>query len=426
MKLLGKITLITVTLSLAPWVVGLGLWGFLSPGTPLGVIAAGVLVCQILGLGWFRFLVKRLGQLAEQTERLGAGDLSLPAGPGPRSRWPDEIDLLCGSVDGIRAQVRKTLSTVRTTMQQANQSSSSLTEEVQKIHRSAEEIARSIKEISMGAELQSELVEKTSALSMGMARSIERTSRSAEDAAKSSAEASVTARSGSQLAGQAVEKMRGVFEGIEKYAHRVFEFGERTKEIGNIVRVITEVAQQTHLLAINATIEAARAGDAGRGFAVVAEEIRQLAENTSRSAERISGIVEEVAAGSKEAVQAVQASTQHLSEGRDQLSSILNALKNIATTVTSGSDRVQIISRLAREQIAGAEETVKAVTNISHLALRNASSTEAVSSAVEAQGHTILEVSRLAEEVANLAGVLEQEIQRFRLEGARGEDHGGT
>ena len=180
--------------------------------------------------------------------------------------------------------------------------------------------------------------------------------------------------------------------------------------------MITEVAQQTHLLAINATIEAARAGDAGRGFAVVAEEIRQLAENTSRSAERIGGIVEEVTAGSDEAVQAVKDTRQHLSEGRDQLTSIVDALENIVTTVTSGSDRVQIISRLAREQIAGAEQTVKAIENISNVVRKNASSTEAVSQAVEAQSTSLLDVTRLADEIVALAGVMDAEVRKFKLD----------
>jgi methyl-accepting chemotaxis protein len=380
----------------------------------VAVAATALVVLIVAGLLTYR-MARRLWLLARQADQVGGGDLSEGVRRRNRPGWPDEIDSLADSIEGIRANYVHMLRTVRNTSQQANLSSSSLTDLAKDINVSAGKISQSMEEIARGAELQTGLVNQTSALISEMARSIERTSRSAEDAARSSAEASVVAQSGGQMAGKAVDKMRGVFEGIEKYAQRVFEFGERTKEIGNIVKVITEVAQQTHLLAINATIEAARAGEAGRGFAAVAEEIRQLAENTSRSAERISGIVEEVTGSSEETVRAVMDSTRHLSEGRDQLTSIIDALENIVATVTTGSDRVQIISRLAKEQIAGAEQTVIAIENISQVAQKNASSTEAVSQSVEAQSSSLLDVTRLAAEIVKLAVAMDAEVRKFKL-----------
>jgi len=406
--------LLVLLAPLATWFVvyspGRSGWVQLAAIAGAGVAVFAVTVWWVLSVG------RRLRKLAQAAEGVGAGDLSRQIQSRGRGARLDELDSLTASIEKMRVNFLHMLNTLLSTSSQANLSSSSLTGLAKRINVSAGAISQSMDETAKGAELQTELVTKTSALINEMARSIERTSRSAEDAAKSSAEASVVAQSGSQMAGKAVEKMRGVFEGIENYSQRVFEFGERTKEIGNIVKVITEVAQQTHLLSINATIEAARAGDAGRGFAVVAEEIRQLAENTSRSAERIGGIVVEVTAGSNEAVQAVKDTRQHLSEGRDQLTSIVDALENIVTTVTSGSDRVQIISRLAREQIAGAEQTVKAIENISNVVRKNASSTEAVSQAVEAQSTSLLDVTRLADEIVDLAGVMTAEVRKFKLD----------
>jgi len=281
-----------------------------------------------------------------------------------------------------------------------------LTDLARRANAAAGEIATGLERVTSGAGLEGDLVRKASALVAEVARSMSHTSRAAEDAARSSAEASRVAQSGGQLASSALDKMRGVFEQVEKTARRMVEFGERTQEIGAIVRVITEVAQQTHLLAINATIEAARAGEAGRGFAVVAEEIRHLAENTSRSAERISRLVEEVAQGSAEAIAAAQASNRQLEEGRDHLNAVADSLRNIVAAVTAGSDRVQIINRLAQEQMAGAEQTIKAFDNLSQVAGQNLDASGAVLQAVEAQSANLFEISRLADSLRRMAGAL--------------------
>ncbi len=384
------------------------------------VLMGSALLSCIPGCWWINVMGRKFHKLAFHAERIGAGDLRETVLSEKTAKPLDEMDRLAELLEKARVGYMRMLHAVRTSTQEAGSASYMLTELAKRIDASSREISRSMEEMARGADVQNELVDQTSALIAEMARTIERTSRSAEDAAKSSSEASVVAQSGGQMAGQAVDKMRGVFQGIEKYTERVFEFGERTKEIGAIVRVITDVAQQTHLLAINATIEAARAGDAGRGFAVVAEEIRQLAENTSRSAEKIAGIVEEITAGSQEAVKAVKESTRHLSEGRDQLTSIIEALDNIVATVTSGSDRVQIISRLAKEQIAGAKETVKAIENISRVAQKNAKSTEAVSRSAEAQAKSLYNVTTLSSEITELAGNMDKEVRKFRLD----DDHG--
>jgi methyl-accepting chemotaxis protein len=425
MKLQNKI-IITILLAVAaPFAVFVLLpdsMSFAAVELTVGLVA---FASALLAGLYARAHGRRLGRLVEAASRIGAGDLSTGRSqnlPASRRLLADEIDELNTTLSLVREAFRHMLQTVEEKTGQTERSSSSLTELAKRINVSAGNISQSMEEISRGAELQTELVEKTSTLVGEMARSIQRTSLSAEDAARSSREASQVAQSGGKMAGEAVDKMRGVFEGVERYSRRVYEFGEKTKEIGNIVKVITDVAQQTHLLAINATIEAARAGEAGRGFAVVAEEIRQLADNSSRSAERIGKIVEEVTAESEDAMRAVKESALRLSEGRDQLSYIIDSLKNIVATVTSGSDRVQIISRLAKEQIAGAEQTVKAIQNILRVTQKNATSTDSVSRAVDAQSDSLLDVTKLTAEIVAFAGVLEGEVRKFKY--AESDGHG--
>jgi len=418
MKQRARTLALHLALALVP--LGAGLWGALAwPGEPreagLVGLSAGLFLAVALVLAGElqgRRIAQRIGAVSAAAGRLAEGDLSAPPPAGAGTE--DELGPLEEALGRLRARLEGLVQGLQAQAGRTQGSAATLIRLAKQVNVSAGEISRSMEELSRGAGQQRQLTEQTSALLGEMSRSIERASRSAEDAARSSAEASAVAQSGGQLAGQAVEKMRGVFQQIERYAQRVFEFGERSKEIGNIVRVITEVAQQTHLLAINATIEAVRAGEAGRGFAVVAEEIRHLAENTSRSSERIARLVEEVVAGSQEAVQAAQASTQQLSEGREELASILDALKAIVTSVTAGSDRVQIINRLAREQIAGATETVRAFDSIAQVAQKNSNSTVGALQAAEAQSNSLLEMTQQTATLGQLAVALEAEAARFR------------
>ncbi|MBW2701714.1 MAG: methyl-accepting chemotaxis protein [Deltaproteobacteria bacterium] len=422
MKLFRKI-LLSYLLILAPVLLAVVALGVLFPPAWWHAPAVAFVALTASGMAvlWARSVGRRLHRLQKQAERIADGDLAEGVVIRHAPRFPDESDELGTAIEQMRSDQVDNIKALQVASVRASVASVTLTGLAKQINVAAGEIVNSMEQISSGAGLQTDLVDQTSALMREVARSIQRTSSSAEDAVRSSTEASTVAQSGSQLAGQAVDQMRAVFQAIEQTSTQVFAFGERTKEIGAIVRVITEVAQQTHLLAINATIEAARAGEAGRGFAVVAEEIRLLAENTSRSAERIGGIVEEVTQGSLEAVGAVRSSTQQLNTGRDQLNAIIEALKNIVAAVTSGSDRVQIISRLAKEQIAGAEQTASAIENISRVAEQNASSTELVRRAAEAQSESLLEVTKLAAEIVTLAGSVDARVGGFRLE-VGGED----
>ncbi len=417
MKLLSKILLSHLVVVSLPIIAAFVIPYDMQPAWVRPVTVLGLTALALVGaVLWGTRLNRRLQSLSDLARKVSGGDLSSGIEKGNDRTQADEISELGSYIEQMRLDLVQTLRILQKTSQRANDASASLTQLAKQINVSAGEISSSMEKIASGAGLQTELVDQTSALIQEVARSIQRTARSAEDAARSSAEASAVAQSGSRMASQAADKLRGVFKQIERTAERVFQFSQRTKEIGAIVRVITEVAQQTHLLAINATIEAARAGEAGRGFAVVAEEIRQLAENTSRSTDKISKIVDEVGVNSYETVQEVWASTKQLSEGREQLESIVDALKNIAATVTSGSDRVQIISRLAKEQIAGAQQSVAAIENISSVAQKNASATMGVRTTSTVQSESILQVTRLATELVEVSKTMDEEVGRFHLQ----------
>jgi methyl-accepting chemotaxis protein len=199
-------------------------------------------------------------------------------------------------------------------------------------------------------------------------------------------------------------------------SEQVFAFGERTREITQIVEVITSVAQQTNLLALNATIEAARAGEYGRGFAVVAEEVRKLAESAGRSAEQISAVAADVSSRASGVVQAMRASVAELGEGREDLNAIMRSLDGIAGVAATGAEKVRVISEAARDQLQGSADMVRAMDDISDVATGNATATEQVRKVIVEQTASVSQMASAAQELLNLSLELQSVVSRFRLD----------
>jgi methyl-accepting chemotaxis protein len=219
--------------------------------------------------------------------------------------------------------------------------------------------------------------------------------------------------------------MRRIKDTIEPAAAKVKELGERSAEIGSIVEVIDDIAEQTNLLALNAAIEAARAGEHGKGFAVVADEVRRLAERSSKATKEISQLITAVQNGTAEAVAAMNEGTQEVEEGSKLALDAGKSLADILTAVEATNNQVQMISSAAQQMTASSTAVVKSTDNISSISEENAAAAEEVSASTEEMSVQVEDMAASAESLTKMAENLKVLVGRFNLAapGGQSETH---
>ncbi|HRD91925.1 MAG TPA: methyl-accepting chemotaxis protein [Accumulibacter sp.] len=266
---------------------------------------------------------------------------------------------------------------------------------------SAGEISVATDETRRAAEEQANSTSATAASIEELTVSINEVAQSADATGKNSSAAATCAEQGRALVSASANEIEKVAEIVARSSGQIRQLATRSREIGGIAGVIKEIAEQTNLLALNAAIEAARAGEQGRGFAVVADEVRKLAERTSKATGEISTMVVSVQADTELAVGAMDEAAPQVSRSLDKAREASNMLESIHSQARESSERVQGVATATREQATVANDIARHVQNI-------ASMTEETNATMQGNANSAVALS-------NLAGKLRETVAYFRV-----------
>jgi len=349
-----------------------------------GLIALSIFILILLFLNWYiRRALKPLGDVQEILSRVAEGDLTVDV----EVKSDDEIGKMLSSVNVMLHKLRSMITEI---------SSSTLT-----MSGSSEKMLEITEMTRTGVNQQQVQIDQVATAMNEMTATVQEVARHAQEAAGSAAQADEVSTGGGQVVDQTISSINMLASEIENTAGIIKTVEEDTVQIGTVLNVIKSIAEQTNLLALNAAIEAARAGEQGRGFAVVADEVRTLASRTQESTQEIEDMIERLQTGSQHAVQAMSTSQEKARVTVEQAGTAGSSLKEITTNVASINDMNLQIATAAEEQSAVSEEINRNVVEISQIAERSASGAE--------------QTARASEELSGLAAHLQNLIRQFKV-----------
>ena len=265
----------------------------------------------------------------------------------------------------------------------------------------ARNVAAASAQIRTTSQTQAESAAATAAALEQVTVSIHQVADNTRETREVAEQSSQLSRQGEQVSLDAARQMAATADSVAESARLIQSLSQRSDEISNIVRVISDIAEQTNLLALNAAIEAARAGEQGRGFAVVADEVRKLAEKTSVATREISGMIEGVQNEVRSAVDNLKLNNDQVSAGHEQAKTVAGILSGIHDSATQALERINSITSAAAEQSVASEAISRNFEKIAQM-------TEESSAAIG-------QASQAAVDLEKLASALHGEAVRFRV-----------
>lgn len=380
-----------------------------------GLVTVGIALIIGIAIALFvsQSITRPIQQVVKKLDELSENEGDLTARLEINSK--DEIGMLAGSFNKMIANIQTIIKQVQTNTIELASASEQLFASSEQNSEATHHVTSAIQEIAAGSEKQGLGTEESSKAMVEIASDIQRVADSSAAVAESSILTTENALEGDKSVKRSIEQMNNIQHSVTEAESQVRNLDKLSGEIGKILDVITGIADQTNLLALNAAIEAARAGEHGKGFAVVADEVRKLAEESKTSASGITKLIEEIRINTSHAVTYMKKGTEEVEVGIEVVHQAGRAFATILESVQKVSAQVQEVTAASQQISAGTEEVTSSIVELSHIAKEATSSSQNVAASSEEQLASIEEISSSAGSLSTLAEELHALVGKFKV-----------
>ncbi|PLR99051.1 methyl-accepting chemotaxis protein [Bacillus sp. T33-2] len=401
------------------WIVGCGAYEseFNTGATEvLNIVLIVSVISIIIGLIVILFFSTRLVNpiivIGKGLNKVAQGDLTIEH---INIKTKDEVGQLAKDFVNMKEQMTQLILQVKTSAEQVAASSEELTASSQETSRATEEITQSIQKVAAGSEQSTENLEDSSKSLEEVSAGIQMIAENSSSIAESGLHTTELAKQGGHFVEETVNQINLINKSVNETGEVIRLLDRRSQEIGDITNVISDIANQTNLLALNAAIEAARAGEHGKGFAVVADEVRKLAEQSQLSSTQISNLIKEIQKDMNLSNDSMEQVKKDVQGGLGIIGKTQHNFEEILSSMENMSGKIDEMAATAQQMSAGAQEVSATVTGITAISKQSSMASQGVAAATEEQLASMEEISASANHLSEMASHLQEIVGEFKI-----------
>ncbi|RXT03578.1 methyl-accepting chemotaxis protein [Ammoniphilus sp. CFH 90114] len=382
-----------------------------SYGVYVNTLVTLVVATAIITLFVQFIVIKPLNQVVLATKKAAEGDLTSYI----HYESKDEIGQLSSAFNSMIESLRGLIEKTNETVTQVANYSEELKMSAEQNNRAIEQISVSVQEVVFGAERQAHSTEELTQSALEISKGMEQTSTAIQSVANVTTETNKKADVGAQMVNDTVQQMDSIQNSVMETSKVIGSLGEKSKAIGEIVGIITQIANQTNLLALNAAIEAARAGEHGKGFAVVADEVRKLAEQSSVAAGDIKELIIEIQEETIRAVDSMNGGITTVEKGTQMIYETGASFKDIVQHIQEVSTQTQEVAAIIEQVNDNSRNMVEMIKSIAGITEQTTGNTQHVAASIQEQTASIEEITSSSAMLNKMSKDLQENVNRFKI-----------